>query len=337
MQLAGRLALLVLGIAAGLGLAELAVRIGVVPDPVGDYLRVEGTTDDPRARILLLGDSFVDKRGEGFHGALLERLAPQRLAVVNLAVSGTGPAHYLGVLREHGRAVAPDFVVLFYFAGNDLINVIRYEPPRTDVRTLRDRLRPFIHRWHLYHALTARRGPPEFDFDAMLADGLDADLVERARSGEVNPWLLLIPEDVRGRYLATNLLIESDESRAGALELRRILGEIDSETRAIGAGLLIVVFPATTQVSRSHFDFYERAGYDPDPRTLTGNAPQRMIAEYASALGAPVLDLLPVFRAHADEALYRPYDSHLTARGNALAAEHVARFLAQRVPPVERR
>lgn len=335
MQLVARLSLLLIGGLIGLSIAEVAVRVGLVHDPVGEYLRVDGEAADSQATILLLGDSFVDKRGDagqsGFHRRFVDALAGERVAIVNLAVSGTGPVQYLEALRRHGEDIGPDIVVVFYFAGNDLINVMRHAPlqPHTGIGRIRDWLRPWIHRSRFYHAVTERQQAPEFDFDAMARDGHDADLVARARVGEVNPWLLLIPRDVRSSYLRTNLLIESEESRSGVDKLRDTLHDIAAESDTIGASLQFVVFPATTQINRSHFDFYERAGFDPDERTLLEVAPQRMISAIAAELDVPVLDLLPVFRAQGDVELYRPYDSHLNDRGNALAAERAGRFVAE--------
>ncbi len=316
-------------------IAETAVRLGLVRDPLGDYLRVDGVVEEPTRRLLLLGDSFVDKRERTFHDRLLEQLGDARFSVANLARSGTGPAHYRDVLRQYGDRFDPDVVVLFYFAGNDLINVLRYEP-RPEHRapaSVRDHLRPWVHRSRLYHTVTEIGSAPSFDFDAMLADGHDPELVAMARAGDLNPWLLLIPKDERERYLSLNLLIESQESRAAAARLRTILHEVSEETQRLGAALLLVVFPGTTQVNRSHFDFYERAGFDPEERMLTGDAPQALVRDIAAELGAPVLDLLPALRAQRDTEHYRPYDSHLNELGNDLAAREVARFLLEHVAP----
>jgi hypothetical protein len=333
MQVLGTILLLAFGGLLSFAMAEGAVRTGLVRDPVGEYLRVESRHASPERRLLLLGDSFVDKRCGTFHDELLDALGDAPFEFANLAESGNGPSHDLVVLREQGGTLAPDVVVHFYYAGNDLINVIRYEPPQPlpgMLGRLRDSLRPWVHRSRLYHAVTERKGRPDFDFDAMLAGGEDPDLVARARAGEVNPWLLLMPREEREHYLATNLLIESDESRAGAGRLREVMREIAAETRALGARLLLVVFPDTVQVSRSHFEFLRRAGYHPDERMLVGDTPQRLVAEIAGELGVPILDLLPIFRAHLGEALYLPYDTHLNDRSNALAAEPVAAVPAPR-------
>ncbi len=129
------------------------------------------------------------------------RLAPAGFEVVNLAVIGTGPEDYLEVLKQFGPDVRPDLTVVFYFAGNDLINVLRYQPYHATgpLAGIRDRLRPFMHGIHFYHAATAASSRVEFDFDSMLADGIDPGLVELARTGEVNRWLLLIPAEDRAR------------------------------------------------------------------------------------------------------------------------------------------
>ena len=54
--------------------------------------------------------------------------------------------------------------------------------------------------------------------------------------------------------------------------------------------------------------------------------PQQRMKEICKSLGIPVLDLLPLFRAHAAERLF--FDQcHLTPHGAALAADAVARWI----------
>ena len=72
-----------------------------VIDNVAYGLEVRGEAANPRARVLILGDSFIIPRG--LTGRLLaEGLGGHGLAVLNLAVSGTGPYEYLAELERAG-------------------------------------------------------------------------------------------------------------------------------------------------------------------------------------------------------------------------------------------
>ena len=102
--------------------------------------------------------------------------------------------------------------------------------------------------------------------------------------------------------------------------------------RESGARLVIVIFPHSIQVNRSHFDFFRGLTFAMDDRTLESTRPQDLMRELCRERGIPLLDLLPVLEERADEELYLEKDDHLNPAGNAVAAEHILAFLAELGP-----
>ena len=73
-----------------------------------------------------------------------------------------------------------------------------------------------------------------------------------------------------------------------------------------------------------------------DTKSGVGALPNRQLAQYCQRAALPCLDLTPVFvdASHASaDALYKQRDAHWTIRGNRVAAEAQAEFLAGLVCP----
>jgi lysophospholipase L1-like esterase len=82
-------------------------------------------------RLLVLGDSFVAGVGVTDESVFTERLANawagQRIDVVNVGRAGTSTIRELTLYREIGRRFDPDVVLLVYYLGNDLAEVVEEE------------------------------------------------------------------------------------------------------------------------------------------------------------------------------------------------------------------
>lgn len=128
--------------------------------------------DDPRTRVLILGDSYVF--GEGVEESerfseILERLEPE-WRVDNLGMTGWGPDLMLMALEAVGQKASPDLVIFTLFF-DDFRRVrqryagMGFPTPRFELRDGRlvrvpyPRPKPW-ERWHLYHGiLQALSGP----------------------------------------------------------------------------------------------------------------------------------------------------------------------------------
>src|SRR5262249_28130289 len=99
--------------------------------------------------------------------------------------------------------------------------------------------------------------------------------------------------------------------------------------------------PLFALVVPSAVDLCPRLEIHVDPAQYPTWSPARLTDALAALLterGVPFVDLAPVFREAGAEALFRlPHDFHWSAAGQALAAQHAARFLrAHKLwPPVK--
>jgi hypothetical protein len=128
--------------------------------------------DDPRTRVLILGDSYVF--GEGVEESerfsdILERLEPE-WRVDNLGMTGWGPDLMLMALEAVVGRASPDLVIFTLFT-DDFRRVrpryagMGFPNPRFELREGRLARVPYPRpkpweRWHLYHGvLSALSGP----------------------------------------------------------------------------------------------------------------------------------------------------------------------------------
>lgn len=342
-----RLRRLGLGLSLGLlaaslaaGVLELALRTGWIAN--AQYLRRQASVRGAGAgrSLLILGDSFVEPRG-----LLARTLAVELVArgweVHNEATSGTGPFEYLDALRRAGPELRPDVVLLCFYAGNDLTDVLdhpRFEDggsseDRSGIAIDRAASRPVLGRLYLYHylrarlaLLRARRADPE----RLASAGIDPELIDDAREGRVNPYLLQLALHDRGHFL-DNVLVEREASVRAWARVEELLGELDETCRELSARLVVVVLPHSIQVSGAQFDFFRRLTFRMDERTLTTSRPQELLRGFCERRGIALLDLLPEFRERAEEGLYLEKDDHFSRRGHEVAAEGILEFLGRGV------
>lgn len=343
-RIASRLAIFCAFLAASLLLGgillEVALRLGVVSNPQHSRRSLQGETERPSHRLLILGDSFI-AQGSGLAPLLVADLGAHGVAVLNTATSGSGPFEYRAELEATGAAFGPDVVLLSYYAGNDLTNVKNHElfvddSPARGVAIDRTATRPVVRHLYLYSylrktVLTRLRTVFYFDYDAAARAGVSPELIEAAKRREINPWLL--ERSVADRdYLLHNVLMESPDDMLAWARVEELLSDIEEICETIGAQLVIVIFPRSIQVNRSHFEFYEDLALNLDDRTLGPAKPQRLLLDFCTRKRLDCLDILPVFRARADEEFYLHRDSHLNDAGNRLSGELILQFLLERTP-----
>jgi hypothetical protein len=273
------------GCAVSICIAAATLRLGWLRAPWLDTLKrtYELKAGPYRAeRILVLGDSFLARWRIDTHLKKdLEAWASEwRIGLVNTAEYGIGPAGYYERIKKVAPEFEPDLVLLFYFVGNDLTDV-QYYGLRID-RARRRRGKPIIFPDKCRIA-NSRLTPGErrLDWDAMLAHGIDPELVARARGAanarssneeRINPWLLQL--SLRApRYLLDNILIDTKCNQLGWMLGAEFLVGIFEIAREAGADLHLIALPATVQIDRSHFDFYRRAAFSTGEQIPTSVKP----------------------------------------------------------------
>lgn len=325
-----RVCLTALSLVLCLAVLELLLRVGVVGNSLEHRLRLQGDTSAPRLKVMFVGDSFL---AQGMDGTSLPEvlsgwLAERKVNVHNAAVSGMGPLHYRDELDLRAPGYRPDLVVVSYYAGNDLTDVVAVPARRTGLAADLGRgLRRLARRAHLFYFYRDMRNAlltRTFSQQELLAMG-----ITREESEQINPALVLTARD-NSRHFLDNLLLDSAAARAAWRRTEAALDHMRARCRALGARMVLVVFPMSAQVSRQHFDLLSRMGFTMDRRLLGSGEPQRRLARYATNHGVPMLDLLPAFRAHRGPGLFLKNDEHLGEAGNRFAAAQILRFLLAR-------
>ncbi|MBI4423049.1 MAG: SGNH/GDSL hydrolase family protein [Elusimicrobia bacterium] len=276
----------------------------------------EHATDKPKGvvRILLLGDSFV--AGTGVHFAeTLPRALERRLRsaspgapafeVISMACDGYGTAQQYLALRHLGLRYRPDAIVLAFY-WNDFND--------NSVRLVANNLpRPFFvldEHGNLFARPMWR--PPRISFEEYSA----LWILDWTRYGYA-----ILSSRRRYRPIAGQ---EEEYSKAKGLTAA-LLGEMSSIARRHRASFTIVGVPGRGQL-------------DAGRNRLAADA-RRFLLDTSRALGAPLVDLEPVFREsmareglRVDDLFLAEPDTHWNARGHRLAAQAIAAGL-ERTPP----
>jgi hypothetical protein len=275
-------------------------------------------------RVAVLGDSFIEAIQvplEETATALLEarlgeRLAPQRVEVLNFGVSNYGVGQYLLLYDAAVRAFEPDYVVAF-------ASYLNFS--RTEQRELSSRLQDF-------YALSVR---PSFQLESTgalvplpAADYAEyAERVQRLiatefgddRSVAVPP----IPTPLALPHWMLNVVSRKARPSASPhgsnpadfphVELNyRILQELNAKVRSDGAELVFA----------DAFEYLERYGVVRGSGALV---PRNR--ELFATLGAGYVDLSPALRASGANPQFE-CDMHFNAVGHRLIADTLADWFA---------
>ena len=349
-RLAGNLALALVSVALGLGLAEILLRrlpetrlgfryedgvFGMPREYERDPRRnADGFHDldhGPKAsgarRVLLLGDSYVEGYSvplEATLGRVLERelnhRAPPAWEVVSVARSGWSQLHPLRALRRFGGRREPDLVLTVFLSFND---VAGNSPPlrRRIARQIRESEGYFRGRpgWSRYRA----EDMPLFwlersRLNQLLSYRLAVAL--RDRSPDAVPLDYLVysrtpgPEWERA-WRATEAVLRDTRDAAVSLGARYAVVAASTPHGILGAleGLerLRAVYPALADVD------------------LDLDGPDRRLGRVCRDEGIPFLALEPALRVEQRSGpdLHWPYDGHWNAIGNERAARLIGGFV----------
>jgi hypothetical protein len=258
-------------------------------------------------RILVLGDSFVFGDNVARSETLpkqLERLLAGSGEVFNMGVPGDGPDQSLARLRRDGLDLAPDDVVLALYPGNDFNDVLKNELFLLDERgeLVFNRANPVARAlpW-LRTAVLARK--------ALSGRGLDPEVEARLNAVLGGDAFDLLADPAS----------PPDSQKIGLV--RGALRAFDRELRSAGARFHVAIIPTVHAVQ--HDGLFRRKGIPPEQYFRNEQVAERLCEEE----GLSHLNLQYPFLAHRSEPLYDLRDGHLSARGNALAAEALAMLL----------
>ena len=281
------------------------------------------------ARIAAVGDSFFVaqvRRPQGVIARAEDLLAATgaRAEIYNFGIVASDIDDYAVILEQDALAFQPDLVLLGVYVGNDL----RISTAST----------AFHHGGYaLDRAVTDIR--QRFEARRLARTGAFRDVTQGAQGAPD----LDAPITTRERYLESVRRELAFFRGDGASAVARAwfdslagLTKIIALCRARGVPLAVVLSPSHVQVSRALLAEGARsAGVDPAGIDVAG--PQRRLAAFFAERGVPVLDLLPAFERAARErdpdGFYLTNDTHWSVAGNEIAAQEIARFLADQLRP----
>lgn len=276
--------------------------------------------DRDSADVVLIGDSFLEWSIVATSGLVSEELERRLGApVMNLGQAAYSPQQELLVLRRIGLDMKPRVVVWFFFEGNDLTDVPRFERFVVESRgrgmagNASFRERSFIR--NAARSLARRRQAPPLAEDGDEArrrscrtriDGLPATTLYFAYAGQ--PL--------------------SDPERESLGTVQRIVNEARLAVDSAGAHFLLVYIPTKFRV----YSGLCEPPADGYARTWAPNELPAIMAAWADSSGIDFLDLTSPLQAASGHAplLYFEDDGHWTAAGHAVAAAAVAARLQQR-------
>lgn len=281
------------------------------------YRNPEVGPKSERRRVLFLGDSVA--LGDWLPQELtfvrrVERLSQEAgdpVETINAAVGAIGLAEELSILVETGLSLQPDVVVLCFYL-NDAQPSRAGRPIGAPAWLERSRLVGHLRAvWPRIDAVLVEM--ESVHFSAELRAGLEAELAAAFPAGAGDPR---VDAPAFHREIARQVRdwgsAWAPTAQAQMTEQLRELAELG---RRHDFELRIVAFPVSLQVQAEFL-------YD---------HPQQWLRRTAAEIDAPFLDMLPVLRheyRHDPEDLF--YDHcHHTARGNAIVAAEIWRFLQE--------
>jgi len=306
-------------------------------------------------RLVVLGDSFVAGVGVSdeavFTERLAEALAGRRIDVVNVGRAGTSTIRELTLFRHIGRRFDPDVVLLVYYLGNDLAEVLEEETDEelADWRPAGG-LRRLAYLWcpniYLELAMQKRRSSAgaayrkrtEAEVVAWIrgeaeSAGVDGGLAEeryrrmpeairkRAESGELPGYRYLQACLDPARFRKSLDPDEQFVQRAWG-RTRGHLDTLREQVESSGGTLLLAMIPDASQVSEAALAFNRELGFDVDDGWL--DRPGRtaeLVAEWADGAGVGLLDLRAVLCETETEAgAFFVQDGHCTEAGHRAIA-----------------
>lgn len=325
-------------------------------------------------RIVVLGDSFVAGYGVADEDLLTSRLQEtlaadeslrraiagpdKRIEVINVGRVGSSTIRELDVYESLGRRFAPDLVILGYYLGNDLAEVMHEQ---TDAEfaawhpegTVRRTAYAGFPNLYLELAMIRQSNKQNREFASRSEEEVIENLRREAQGRGRDPDAAVatyrtIPQNVRDT-VAAGLLSEQRlfDPCVEPNRMRRSLDPSDAEfTEAWGrtvaaldrlhqdvardrARLVLVAIPASAQIDRRSFEFEKAIGFEMHEAWLSETPRSaQALADWARKADVPFFDLTEVFRA-AGKPLYYLEDYHLNPAGSAAAAEGIAEFLSE--------
>ncbi len=288
-------------------------------------------------KVLVIGDSQLEEWPQinCLYKSIEKYCDENSMGHISVAHHGFGPIEYLNEFQIVADDYKPNLVILFYYCGNDLTDVM-----------LRDDDTPKTNTHPVYTTQKQKKEAPKnfedvpegydveaalarFDWEAFKNKGIDSMMIEYAKNRlrnpnkigpeYVNPYVLNMAA-WNDNYLIDNNMMLSEHPKGAWYKSLKKFEQILRKTDEIGAELCIVAIPSTVQVDTSHFDFYRKNTFKIPIELTESNAPQKLLKEFSKASNITYINLLPHFKKYPNTFdLYFENDDHLSEKGHDYA------------------
>jgi len=318
-----------------------SIHIRISPQGFRD--RVFGPKAEKEFRILMLGDSFTmgyaveakDTFPKQLERMLAKAGLPGPVSVVNGGMAGAGEWQEEGVLRDRGFALEPDLVILQIFHTNDIENCLEVvnkqyrafdQEWQTELRVYRQ--------WHtppMRYEMWARNHLRSYEqFRAIFGhDTWIASCIRNLRFTQ-DHWLPYLPPSEGGRpfWIECDLADWYPELDQGMDLMKKYIAKIQQDCADRNVDFAAFDMPDINDVSPKWWKVSK--GYATDGSKYEFRKALHKTVAFLNGQHIPTIDLTDVLSAAPDiDALYYPYDGHLTAKGNAVVAKQIERYLLE--------
>jgi lysophospholipase L1-like esterase len=328
----------------------------------------ERSLDKPAGtrRIAVIGDSFIAGYGVADQEVLtvhLEQLLNAEFTppteVINVGRSGSSTVREYDLYRLVARRFSPEIVILAYFLGNDLREVVE-EHDQDELREWHPRgsVRRAAYAWcpNLYLELALLKqsarvrqaaGPRT---EAAVLAVLRRECQERQADYETAlAAYRLLPEDVRQSLIAGRLAdhqilpgcydpsclrraIDPDDGYFAQAwpRTQRHLDLLQQAVTGGGGQFVVLIIPDTVQMDAGAQFRMAELGYEVDPDWLTRpGRTQQAVQAWCERTGVPCWDLTERLR-QSSQPLYFLRDGHFNPAGHRRAAELLAELITSK-------
>lgn len=318
----------------------------VVTNSAGFHDLERSLQKDNCYRIVVLGDSYIEALqvpiAEGFTQQLEQLLTLQmkgkKIEVINMGVSGSGPAQYYRILEKKGLTYSPDLVIMMVFPDNDFWDSdpdlsgavfkpyyairsddsLEYRPPHAE--SVGSALRPWLRRSAFLHMIRTGMVSPTLErwFASLGLLAPSGGLQTSERPAVPLGWFVYM-RDPPAYWLNTEKVT------------LRMIREAQSLSEKNGSKFLVVMIGAVPAVEDR---WNEALAPYPGARSIKWDfgRPFAQLQEHGTQWHYDVLNLTDRFQADfraTGRSSSWPHDGHWNARGHQLGAEVVSSYLVE--------
>lgn len=288
--------------------------------------------------IVVLGDSFT--RASGVASPWPQELAEYTGSdVLNLGDVGFGPQDELKVLQQYGLKKKPLWVIMAYFEGNDLYDVVSYEQanPFIFLRFGKYILNQTVKAWQEPRSVAASAAVAS-DYLYPIRMTINHKDMEMVFFSSYISWLSPSREEIEASQnyrLARETILQMQElsESAGA---KFLLVYVPSKSHVYLPYLddpetLMRIFSDVPRLNLDDKGFIRFTNQTASPALVRQHMDDQanLLGDFAAENQIRFLDLTPVFQEEAGTGveLYYTFDTHWNQRGHELAAETIYHYI----------